>query len=545
MQIINTLSNLNYDTNIANKKETEIDKSSDLMKTQKSEFHLDIKNNFTLKTSSLHLTNKEIDEKINILNDMKTKLEKPSIEALPTYDVPLTMSIIEPPTDLDIKLMLINEYTDEELKEERDKFIPLLNPNQTFSTQGEKDSFLAQVKDLDWSVLSLEESAIYSKNFKKATSTGFDTFDKKNDFGSVIDLIYLEKKKLESSNSLLLNRIFLIDLHGLKGMDTSSNGSLNMTDRVLGSLKNAKTSDVQENADKANLALQLETLIKVEEMVLEVSQDSTALKEKESVIKEIKHLLKNVDSELAEKISGQLDTAMDKQKDELFKLTQIDIEVSSPQEAKRYLDQTEKLDVNFDDLSIEEKSVYISNKQNILNALMSTDAMVREIKQDKKTNDVEQSLSQINNELTIKLEYVIEEEKKVIKELTAKPKGGYTVHQAINFLEKAEEIEYMVSKFSDEEKLYFDMNIEEAKRTIKSNKEEAADIKRNDMIQNIDNLIYILEELKEKEEESKKNTDYKKESLSFSSQNIKQQSGNFFLSQSLMANQSNIIGLVS
>jgi len=552
MQINNTLSsNLNFDTNITHNKKNEIDKSNEIVKSQNSEFHLDIKNNINFKEISFNLTNKEIDEKINTLHDMKDKLVNPSLEKLPTYDTDLTISIVKtvPQTAKEYHLSKINEYNDEELKKERDKFIPLLNPNQKFSNQREKNSFKAQVDDLDWSVLSKEESQILKNNLEKARSTGFDTFDKANDFDSISDLVYFEKKRLESSNSLSLNRSFLIDSNGLSGMNTSKNGSFSMTERISSSFGNNQISESEKNTEKMNFDTQIKALNEIEDMVLEISKNSISIKEKEIIIKDIKDLLKNVNGDLSKDISKKLDEAIDKQKDELLKLTQTNINITSNEEAKRYLDKTEKLDINFNSLDAEEKTVYISNKQNIVNTLSSVDTMVKDIKNDKNTKkEDEQSLSTINDNLTKKLKQIIEKETSLIKDLTGSLKKISTASEAVTFLEKAEEIKSMIPMLSDNEKKLLDWNKEEAQWAIKADKEESADIEKKNLIENIDKLIYILENSKEvnkKVEDSEKKPNYEKESLSFTNQNIKQQNGNFYLSQSLKSNQSNVIRLVS
>lgn len=549
MQVNNTLSLLNYDTNLENKKESEIAKTNSFVKTQKSEFYLDIKNDINLKTSSGYLRNKEIDEKINTLKDIKTILAR---ELLPKYDIPLSIRIIDPSeTEINIKSidshreMYLSSVSDREIKEERDKLIPFLNPNQKFLTRESKNAFLSQYQSLkvNLSFFSPQELKTLSENTSKAASKSFDSFDKGNDFDAVISLVYFEKKKIESENSLSFNRNYIFDS---RNKDSSSSETLSISDRISNSFKNSKISDSSD--DKLNISDQLENIKNIKEKILEVSSDTISLKEKENLIKDIKDLLEGFDSDFVKNISSNLDNIMEKNKDEFSALTTTNIDILSPSEAKKYLEDTVKFDINFVNLSTEEKIIYIKNKETIANYLMSADSIVDNIKEKIENKDEKKTFSAINDDLSNILQKELQEEDDDIKKLIGWTRTSYSVSEAIDFLNTLDRRKSEISRMSEVEKSSFENSKVLAKQAIQFDKEQATNIQRDAFIQNIDNFIYTLNNLKDMEEIDNtfiKNIDYKKESSSFGNQNIKQQNGNFLLSQSLNIKTSNSLNLLS
>ncbi len=549
MQVNNTFSLLNYNTNLENKKEPEIAKTNSFVKAQKSEFYLDIKNDINSRTNSGYLRNKEIDEKINTLKDIKNILER---ELLPKYDVPLSIRIIDP-SEIEINIKSLDHYqemylssvSDSEIKEERDKLIPFLNPNQKFLTRESKSAFLSQYQSLkvNLSFFSPQELKTLSENTSKAASKSFNSFDKENDFDSVISLVYYEKKKIESENSLLLNKEYIFDS---RNKDSSFSETLSISERISNSFKNSKTSD--SSGDKLNISDQLEKIQEIKEKVLEASSDTTSLKEKEDLIKDIKDLLEGFDGDFVKKISSNLDNIMEKNKDEFSVLTTTNIDILSPSEAKKYLEDTVKFDINFVNLSTEEKTIYIKNKETIANYLMSSDSIIDNVKEKIENKDEKKTFSAINDDLSNILQKELQEEDNDIKKLIGWTRTSYSVDEAIDFLDTLERRSSEISRMSEVEKSSFENSKVLAKQAIRFDQEQATHIQRDAFVKNIDNFIYTLNNLKDIEEIDDgfiRDIDYKKESESFDSQNIKQQNGNFLLSQSLNIKTSNSLNLLS
>lgn len=549
MKINNSLSNLNYDINLENNNKSEINKTNSLVKVLKSEFYLDIKNDFTLRTSSGYLDSKEINEKIDTLKNIKRLLDE---KLLPKYDKPLSMSIIDPNEMVVSKLSIseqkagyLSSISDYEIKEERDKLIPFLNPNQKFVTREEKNSFISRFQSLDvnLSLLSREENRILHENISKAQKKDFDTFDKRNDFDTVISLVYFEKKKIESENSLLLNRDYLFDSNHNK---SSLSDISSISERISNTFKNDKTSE--SPTDNMNISDQIEKINQIEEKILLASEKTTTLKEKESLIKDIKNLLKGFDIDFMKGIFSHLDNIMKKNNSEFSELTTTNIEISSSYEAKKYLANIEKLDINFDSLSDEEKIIYIRNKENIVNNLISTDFMVDNIKENIENKSEGKTFSEINNDLSNILQKELEKENDDIKKLIGWSSVSYSVNEAVEFLDILERRGTEISRLSEVEKSSFENSRILAKQTIRLNKDHANHIQKDIFIKNIDNFIYILNDLKDTEKvdnDYRKNINYKKESLSFSSQNITEQNGSFLLSQSLNAKLTSNVKVLS
>jgi hypothetical protein len=239
---------------------------------------------------------------------------------------------------------------------------------------------------------------------------------------------------------------------------------------------------------------------------------------------------------------------MEKNKDEFSALTTTNIDILSPSEAKKYLEDTVKFDINFVNLSTEEKIIYIKNKETIANYLMSADSIVDNIKEKIENKDEKKTFSAINDDLSNILQKELQEEDDDIKKLIGWTRTSYSVSEAIDFLNTLDRRKSEISRMSEVEKSSFENSKVLAKQAIQFDKEQATNIQRDAFIQNIDNFIYTLNNLKDMEEIDNtfiKNIDYKKESSSFGNQNIKQQNGNFLLSQSLNIKTSNSLNLLS
>lgn len=403
--------------------------------------------------TKLVLSNAQIDNKLNTLNEIKSTLEDSSFFDFDKYikDIPLSTK-----------------------KEESNKAMEFLNPNQKFTSQAEKNEYLSKLESSNVNVLLLskEDREIYLKNQEKALS---NDFDKKNDFDSVLNDIYTLKSTFNSSRSL----------------------------------SSSKSKENDENL-----------LEKVEEKLLLASDNSTSLKEKKSLISEVKDLLKDANVDIDSKLSKKLDNIINSQEKEFNKLTDKDFKIDSSFNAKSFLEKIDMYDSNFEDLSAEDKKNYLENKKKILENL-----------------SFEEDTSYSNKELTSKLKEVLKNEENQINELTSLDTNLFSLSDAKDFLEKSEKYQSSINEMSTFHKEVHTSNKQLAMQIISDEK--------NTFVENIDNLINILNNLKYAGQVFEESIDYKVESQSFSKDKIQEKNGDFFTSQSSNINKMELQKLIS
>lgn len=410
--------------------------------------------------SKLILSGAQIDEKINNLDEIKNTLDSK------TFDFDEYLSHIPISTK----------------KEEESRASEFLNPNQKFSSQTQKNEYLSKLESSNINILLLSKTdrETYFENFEKAIS---DTFEKENDFDSVINDVYTIKKSLENSTSITNNT---------------------------------------SNKDEISL------LEDVKEKLLLASDNATSLEDKKNLVTEIKDLLKDLKNDASSDLSQKLDDIVTSQELELEELTSPSLDINSFSDAKVYLEKLEKHDASFNDLSTEDKKNYLENKKMILEMFSS-----------------KEDLPSSNDELTSILKDVIKNESKKVSELTSIDTSLLSLDDAKEFLENAQKRQTSVNTMSETHKDTLRSNKQLAEQIIKDDENKNLENEKKIFVENIDNLINILNDLKYSGEVFEDSIDFKKESLSFSSESIIQKNGDFLASQSLYINKNELQKLIS
>lgn len=511
MQLQNTLSsiNLNYDINLNNKKENKLTNSTQESTTKTNEILLDIKNITNSRTSSLLLPNNLVDKKLDILNSIKDALKNFSQIDILEQDKPSVTNIrIVEEKNLSISDFnkYINNIPNSVKQEELNRARELLNPNQKFHTQEDKNKYLSKMDSLKINVALLpeEERRQYFTSAGKALS---NDFDKKNDFDSSINNVYFAQKSLESTRSL---------------------------------------------TNKNTINKQIEILDKINDKLLLASKDSTTLKEKKNLVNEIKDLLKNIDKdsspELKKEIislSDNLDEVINNQNAELKELSTSNLNITSFVEAKSYLEKMQKLDINFDDLSNSDKKTYLKNKQKVIESLKSQEATTGQTNDTSSNKKDIRSYSKLNDELNSTLIKILKTENDEIEELTNFNSSLTTASEAKDFLDTSERRKSSINNMSETDKKTNSIREVLAKQLIESDKKNSITNQIDAFVQNIDNLIEVLNNSRNNLDFNLNLQNISNDHLNFKSQDISNTSGSFKISQSSNINPSNIFRLIS
>ena len=269
-----------------------IKKQDEILKNNPSNNAVEI--NITNKntTNHLRLSQKEIDEKINRLDTLKNTLHQAmQSDLLPKYNKDITIQTHVPVTQTSTNSEPFYTLTEDEIRELRKVFEPFLNPHQKFYTQQEREYFLAKQTEIELDLLNVrngipldgyltkEEIATFNRNMDKSLETNtYDTYDKHNDYDSALNLVYHEKSRVKSDSTVaeLLNK---------QKLETNPSASI--------------TKKTQTDEEEALF----ETMDKIEEKVLLMSDENTTIQEKEVLLEEIKELSEDIDSNFAENLT--------------------------------------------------------------------------------------------------------------------------------------------------------------------------------------------------------------------------------------------------
>lgn len=367
-------------------------------------------------------------------------------------------------------------------EKEFQKASDFLNPNQKFYTQSDKDNYLKKIEsqEINPLLLSEEDKKTYLDNLSKARS---NKFDKKDEFDKVLDILYFSKKDLDSQSKV-------------------------------------------------------DILNKINEKVLEASNNKISLSYKQSLVNEIKEMAKNFDKEFKSLFTKELDTVLQNHISDLEEFTSNKININSIAEAKDYLKKMERLDIDFESLSGEQKENYLSNKYSILMAFKSQEASFP-----LNLNLDTKGLDELNSEI----KKAVSLEEREISSLSDGFSMVSSVEDANKFLDIINRRELSFSDMSQTERELLNINKRLVSKYVE--KETQSGIK-NEINKFIDNIQTLVSELQKqinntsfRIKSEKKDTDFS--SFSLSSFKMLNDNKEYFNTQSKNINSQNVYNLIT
>jgi len=512
---------------------------------------------------------------------------------------------------------------------ERESASQFLNPNQKFYSKGEQNSFLREMEtsNINLLLLSPADQKIFMKNMAKA---GFEKLDIKTEFDSVLDSVYSAKRVLEDIKSIRSNSSTLPKFSNGFSNSLSNNSNLKESSS-LNSIKSINFADNTNKSEgvKSNEDLidaQINTLDEIHSKLLQASKEPMSIEKKEKLFDEIKDLLKTLDSDVIEglfggfdefastpndykkglkeglsttknseeylqyrashvvnvneyttlnegtfvsDLSNQLDEIIEEQKDDIEKLTDANLNVISLSDAEQYKVKLNKTTVDYENLSAQNKTVYLANKYKILEVIEGNEKHKPSPKEIETEEDVVSldmlkikpdivlqfdEYEKLNDEINERFEKVVKTKNDEINNLVNATEFP-TTEDAQEYLDMMDRRKLDIKAMSETDKITVDSLNRMAEYVIQENKQYGnKDVSEDfieNLIKNVDNIKSVLIEsqvnltelqgnLKKSNSdnftsEEKKNSsldiNFSKESSDFSKDNIGRNSGSLTLSQ--------------
>jgi hypothetical protein len=507
-------------------------------------------------------------------------------------------------------LVNINQIPDELIKNETQLASYFLNKDQKFFSESEAKEFVNRAKSLNIndSYLSDYDKEIYRTNHEKAEKiiNGDTSVEAPGKFDFIL-------RKVDDAKRVLN------DVLNIK----KSSSLFSSNSYGLGKIDNNK--EVEKK---------LEILDEVKDKLMLASKDSTSIETKEKLYNEIKDLLKDMDDEVVQALfegfedyanpsestntedrlqkqasyvvgeneytqfkngnfaldfSKELDKLLEDQKKELESISNPKIEFSSSKDAKEFLEKAQRNDVNIENLSAMQKTVYIQNKLNAVKVMEfgeKTNHYLREKESEDKESDLINSLknnknflidneeyTKLNKEINTRFDNVLKIQEEEVSKIKNTTKNDIqTAQEAKDFLELSKRRKEAIENFSDIEKKAHEKLVNLAKEVIdneemnnhkeyesiyKAENLMGTDVKRNHLnelfneLENSKNRLHksilstISNSSKNSTTENNLNINYQKESTHFSKENIADRYSILAQTQAININQSHVSKLLS
>ena len=408
----------------------------------------------------------------------------------------------------------------------------------------------------------------------------------------------------------------LLDVMSIKNASsfTSSNS------KSLGSIDNNKK--VEE---------QLDILDQVEQKLKLASKDSTSLDKKGELYEDIKDLLKGMDDEViqalfegfedianppnpdatnidegmqtyasfvtsdkeysqfkkgsfASEFGKELDKLFEKEKKEFEDVFNPKNEISSLNDAKSFLEKTQKNDINVEELSASHKTMYLKNKFDAIKIMEqhekpnhylktkekedNNSIIVQAFKNEEHFKIEDKDYDKFNSSLNARFDKVLDIQKEELTSIkdSSKTKDMETVADAKAYLEMADRRKNDISSLTDLEQSVHESKKQKAEKIIEDSekyKQYESIYKPENLSGNLDSQINylneVLNELNERKNQHQKSIldtishdkqnnaleiNYQKDSGSFSKQNISTNTGHLSQTQANNPNQSQVSKLL-
>ncbi len=494
-------------------------------------------------------------EESTLLVDIKLLADKLNL-ATRTEQIPPNQTYISDITvlefdkksfDIQINAFFDKYLTDtlgERAEKELSKASYFLNENQKFFSEAEKNSYQKRLEsaNINPSNLPSNERAIYFDNLHKSSIS--DKLDKRSEFDSSISSVYNAKRILEDIRNIKNNSTSeTFGTSHLSGLSIQKSFSLNSGG--LTSTQN-HSKDIDE---------QINILDEVHEKLIQASKDTVSIVQKESLYKDIKELLKDLDPELIQgllegvdefssstsyydehiekntsfstdtqeylqfqaafiveeseysqlkngdfvsSLTKQLDSLLEKQKAELEELSNPSFEVSSLAEAKSYEEKFQRRESDFVNLSEGEKRVFLLNKYKVLEKLESNENSVEFTKLlTSNKNDYNKLNAELNERFKTVEKVKTEELRELLNGFVTSASEDFIVsaEQASEYLEKVDRRRLDIKNMSESEKEVIDGFKNIAQRILFSAKNNNSSDSAQVFKENIDTLIENVDNL--------------------------------------------------